>query len=52
MAHRVSDADLGEDLPLYQNTDIMVFDAQCSFVELLAKSDWDTHQLASASISL
>ena len=37
---RVSRQDLGEDLPLYQNADLMVFDAQYSFGEALEKINW------------
>ena len=51
MANRVSDRDLGPDLPLYQDTDLMVFDAQYSFVELLEKSDWG-HSSASIGIDI
>lgn len=37
---RVSRTDLGEDLPMYQNVDVMVFDAQYTFVEATEKVDW------------
>jgi phosphoribosyl 1,2-cyclic phosphodiesterase len=39
-AKRVSVKDLGEDLPLYQNIDLMYFDAQYGFDDLLKKIDW------------
>ena len=31
---------MGEDLPLYQNIDLMYFDAQYSFNDLLKNVDW------------
>ncbi|MBT4761743.1 MAG: MBL fold metallo-hydrolase [Bdellovibrionaceae bacterium] len=37
---RVSRQDLGLDLPLYQNVDLMVFDAQYSFLEAAERVDW------------
>jgi len=37
---RVSQKDLGEDLPLYQGVDLMVFDAQYTFLEAAEKVDW------------
>jgi len=37
---RVSRQDLGEDLPLYQNSDLMYFDAQYTLPELVEKSNW------------
>lgn len=37
---RVSRDDLGEDLPLYQNIDLMYFDAQYGFDDLLKRIDW------------
>jgi phosphoribosyl 1,2-cyclic phosphodiesterase len=37
---RVSREDMGEDLPLYQNLDLMYFDAQYSFNDLLKNVDW------------
>lgn len=39
-AKRVSRIDLGADLPLYQNADLMYFDAQYGFDDLLKKIDW------------
>ena len=37
---RVSRSDLGEDLPMYQNLDLMIFDAQYTFLEAAEKVDW------------
>jgi phosphoribosyl 1,2-cyclic phosphodiesterase len=37
---RVSRQDLGEDLPLYQNVDLMFFDAQYTLPELSEKANW------------
>lgn len=37
---RVSQSDLGPDLPLYQGVDLMVFDAQYSFLEAAERIDW------------
>lgn len=37
---RTSPEELGPDLPLYQNADLMVFDAQYSFGEALEKINW------------
>ena len=37
---RVSRLEMGEDLPLYQNIDLMYFDAQYSFNDLLKNVDW------------
>jgi phosphoribosyl 1,2-cyclic phosphodiesterase len=37
---RATRADLGPDLPLYQNVDLMVFDAQYTFSEAMEKIDW------------
>ena len=48
---RVSRAQLGPDLPLYQNVDLMVFDAQYTLVETLEKVDWG-HAAASMGIDL
>lgn len=39
-ATRISREDLGADLPLYQNADLMVFDAQYTFLEAAEKVDW------------
>ena len=39
-AVRVSRQELGPDLPLYQNVDLMVFDAQYSFLEAAERIDW------------
>lgn len=37
---RVTRDELGEDLPLYQNVDLMYFDAQYSFNDLAEKGNW------------
>lgn len=37
---RVSREELGDDLPLYQNVDLMYFDAQYTFPELAEKANW------------
>lgn len=37
---RVSRVDLGEDLPLYQDIDLMYFDSQYGFDDFLKKIDW------------
>lgn len=37
---RVSREDLGPDLPLYQNVDLMYYDAQYTFPELADKANW------------
>lgn len=39
-AVRHSRSELGEDLPLYQNIDLMLFDAQYTLEETLEKVDW------------
>jgi len=37
---RVTREELGEDLPLYENADLMFFDAQYTFPELAEKANW------------
>ncbi len=37
---RASKVDLGSDLPLYQDIDLMIFDAQYTFSEAMEKIDW------------
>jgi hypothetical protein len=37
---RMSREELGEDLPMYQNLDLMYYDAQYTFPELAEKSNW------------
>lgn len=37
---RVTREDMGPDLPLYQNADLMYFDAQYTFPELADKANW------------
>ena len=39
-ALRISREDLGEDLPVYQDVDLLVFDAQYSFDEAEEKKNW------------
>ncbi len=39
-AHRQSPAELGEDLPLFQDSDLLVFDAQYTLSELSEKRNW------------
>lgn len=46
---RVSRKDLGPDLPLYQGIDMMIYDAQYTFLEATEKVDWGH---ASAPIGL
>ena len=46
---RVTPKDLAEDLPLYQGVDVMVFDAQYTFLEATERIDWGH---ASAPIGL
>ena len=48
---RVSRADLGDDLPLYQNVDLMYFDAQYTFPELADKANWG-HSAAQIGLDL
>ena len=37
---RASQVDLGPDLPLYQDVDLMIFDAQYTFSEAMERIDW------------
>lgn len=46
---RVSVAELGPDLPLYQGVDLMIFDAQYTLLESMEKVNWGH---ASASVGL
>lgn len=46
---RMSASELGPDLPLYQNVDTMIFDAQYSFLEVTERINWGH---ASAPIGL
>lgn len=39
-ATRVSSADMGPDLPLYQNVDLMIFDGQYTLLEAAEKINW------------
>lgn len=48
---RTNRADLGEDLPLYQGVDVMVFDAQYTFAESVEKIDWG-HASAPVGVDL
>ena len=50
-ARRTSSDDLGQDLPLYQNTHLMYFDAQYSLPELVEKSNWG-HSAAQIGLDL
>lgn len=38
--HRISRDELGPDLPIYQNVDLLIFDAQYSFEEYMEKVNW------------
>lgn len=48
---RVSQGDLGADLPLYQNSDLMVFDSQYTLMETIEKINWG-HAAASLGLDL
>ncbi|MBN20586.1 MAG: MBL fold metallo-hydrolase [Bdellovibrionaceae bacterium] len=48
-ATRISEKELGLDLPLYQNVDLMLFDAQYTLMETIEKINWGH---ATASIGL
>jgi phosphoribosyl 1,2-cyclic phosphodiesterase len=48
---RVSPQELGPDLPLYQNVDLMVFDAQYTLMETVEKVNWG-HAAASLGLDL
>jgi phosphoribosyl 1,2-cyclic phosphodiesterase len=48
---RVSRDELGDDLKLYQNTDVMYFDAQYTFPELAEKANWG-HSAAQIGLDL
>ena len=48
---RVSKEELGLDLPLYQNIDLMYFDAQYTFPELAEKANWG-HSAAQIGLDL
>ncbi|MGK5088347.1 MBL fold metallo-hydrolase [Bdellovibrionota bacterium FG-2] len=48
---RVSRAELGEDLPLYQGVDLMLFDAQYTLTETIEKVDWG-HAAASLGLDI
>lgn len=48
---RVSREQLGPDLPLYQNVDLMVFDAQYTLMETIEKVNWG-HAAASLGIDI
>lgn len=48
---RVSREDLGDDLPLYQKSDLMYFDAQYTFPELAEKANWG-HSAAQIGIDI
>lgn len=48
---RVSREQLGPDLPLYQNVDLMVFDAQYTLMETIEKVNWG-HAAASLGLDI
>ncbi len=50
-AIRVSQEELGPDLPLYQGVDLMVFDAQYTLMETIEKINWG-HAAASIGLDL
>jgi phosphoribosyl 1,2-cyclic phosphodiesterase len=48
---RVSREEMGADLPLYQNVDLMYFDAQYTFPELAEKANWG-HSAAQVGLDI
>lgn len=48
---RVSREEMGPDLPLYQNIDLMYFDAQYTFPELAEKANWG-HSAAQVGLDI
>lgn len=48
---RVSAAELGEDLPLYQGVDLMIFDAQYTLTETIERVNWG-HAAASLGLDI
>ncbi|HWU43826.1 MAG TPA: MBL fold metallo-hydrolase [Bdellovibrio sp.] len=50
-ATRVTPPELGEDLPLYQNVDLMYFDAQYTLPELAEKANWG-HSAAQVGLEI
>lgn len=48
---RVTREEMGPDLPLYQNTDLMYFDAQYTFPELAEKANWG-HSAAQVGLEI
>lgn len=48
---RVSRHDLGEDLPLYQGLDLLIFDAQYTLMEAVEKMNWG-HAAASLGLDI
>ena len=48
---RVTREELGEDLPLYQNVDLMYFDAQYTLPELAEKANWG-HSAAQVGLDI
>ncbi len=48
---RFTEADLGPDLPLYQNVDLMLFDAQYTLMEAIERVNWG-HASATLGIDL
>jgi phosphoribosyl 1,2-cyclic phosphodiesterase len=50
-ATRVSRKEMGKDLPLYQNVDLMVFDAQYTLMEAVERINWG-HSVASVGLDI
>jgi phosphoribosyl 1,2-cyclic phosphodiesterase len=50
-ATRVTSDEMGEDLPLYQNVDLMYFDAQYTLPELAEKANWG-HSAAQVGLEI
>ncbi len=48
---RLTREEMGEDLPLYQNVDLMCFDAQYTFPELAEKANWG-HSAAQVGLDI
>lgn len=48
---RVTRAEMGEDLPLYENADLMYFDAQYTLPELAEKANWG-HSAAQVGLDI
>ncbi|MCB0411515.1 MAG: MBL fold metallo-hydrolase [Bdellovibrionales bacterium] len=48
---RISQEEMGEDLPMYQNLDLMVFDAQYTLFEVVDKVNWG-HAVAGLGLDI